>query len=949
MLIIMATSGVALLLISAAFIIYEVGAFRESMKTDLSTQAAIMGDIATPALDFDKYKDAEEILGALSNKQHVVSACIFSFYSSTFSAGEIAGPGLLAGQLKPVANADPLAAYVYARLQPQTQRELTNYDGTHGVELRQALAEDLNQIIQGGAIYDAQRFGRVKLSPETSRLLAQNPRGTDLVRLNRMLLQDAYPRELENIFARYPKYISRDQLPARPEAAGARFVAGGFLPWTGRLAIFQDVVDNGEVVGSIYLESDLLEMRERLWRYGGIVVLFIFAISLVTYLLSAVLQRIISQPVSHLAETARAVSTGKNYSIRAVKRSQDELGQLMDGFNEMLAQIQQRDAALQQAHDKLERRVAERTYDLQLEVGERRRTQEALQQQLARISLLNQITHGISERQDLPSIFQVVLGQLEEHLPVDMGGVYLLEPPGGFLTVAALQSKDRRLSSLRGLVPGGTMSLEQTGFDLCQAGQVVYLENTARARGEVAPKLAAAGLMSGVAVPLLVEGKLFGILMVARSAPQAFSADDCEFLRMLSEHVALAAHQARLHTELEAAYNDLRHSQQAVMQQDRLRALGQMASGIAHDVNNALSPVVGFAGLILNQEPNLSASSKKHLNYIKTAGEDVAHIVARLREFYRPRDQRDPLFPVSLNKLALQVIEMTRPRWRDIPQGRGITVAMQTRLADGLPEVVGIESEIREALTNLILNAVDAMPQGGKLMVRTRLGGLAAEGPVLLEVIDSGVGMSEETLKRALEPFFSTKGKRGTGMGLPMVYGVMERHGGKIDIQSERGKGTTVSLSFAVRPATAPEAGPTPAVAPPPLHLLCIDDEPMVRELLTALLQGEGHRVQAADGGQTGLDLFHQAAERGRPFDVVITDLGMPNLDGREVAKILHHESPATPVIMLTGWGAFMKSDGDIPVGVDLILSKPPRAGELREALAKVMTKKTATPRATQV
>jgi signal transduction histidine kinase/ActR/RegA family two-component response regulator len=436
---------------------------------------------------------------------------------------------------------------------------------------------------------------------------------------------------------------------------------------------------------------------------------------------------------------------------------------------------------------------------------------------------------------------------------------------------------------------------------------------------------------------------------VARLAVKSFSSGECEFLRMLSDHVALAAHQAQLHAELGSAYDDLRQTQMAVMQQDRLRALGQMASGIAHDINNALSPVVGFASLLIHYEPNLSQNAKKHLNYIKTAGEDVAHIVARLREFYRQREEKEPMFPLNLNQLVDQVIDMTRPRWRDIPQGRGITIEMETILAEDLPEVVGLESEVREAMTNVILNAVDAMPNGGTLTVRTRSGGLPASlgsngdhGPThgILEVNDTGTGMSGETLKRCMEPFFSTKGQRGTGMGLAMVYGVMERHEGKIEIESEPGSGTTVRLIFPLR-GLADGHGPVSETVgvSSPLQILCIDDEPLLRELVKEMLECDGHQVQVADSGQTGLDAFHRAAERGRAFDLVITDLGMPYLDGRQVARTLKNESPKTPIIMLTGWGAFMKSDGDIPAQVDGILSKPPRVNELRGMLTRLTQK----------
>ncbi|MBI1987536.1 MAG: HD domain-containing protein [Nitrospinae bacterium] len=238
---------------------------------------------------------------------------------------------------------------------------------------------------------------------------------------------------------------------------------------------------------------------------------------------------------------------------------------------------------------------------------------------------------------------------------------------------------------------------------------------------------------------------------------------------------------------LRQAYDDLRQTQQMVMQQERLRALGQMASGIVHDINNTLSPIVVYTNLLLTSEPNLSERTKRYLRNIQTAGTDISHIVARMREFYRQREGRELLFPVSLNPLVRQVLELTRPCWRDIPQERGVVMEMHTELDPGLPSVSGIESEIREALTNLIFNAMDAMPQGGVVTIRTREGagghGGQEEGAppqVVLEVSDTGAGMDEETRQHCLEPFFSTKGERGTGLGLAMVYGVMQRHQGDI-------------------------------------------------------------------------------------------------------------------------------------------------------------------------
>ena len=405
--------------------------------------------------------------------------------------------------------------------------------------------------------------------------------------------------------------------------------------------------------------------------------------------------------------------------------------------------------------------------------------------------------------------------------------------------------------------------------------------------------------------------------------------------------------QTRTKSELQKAYDDLRQTQQSVVQQERLRALGQMASGIAHDINNALSPVLAFADMVLRKEPNLHEGSRKNLEHIKTAAEDIAHIVERMSEFYRRREQNKRLSLVNVNRLVEQVLELTRPRWHDMAQKQGIAIRVETVLEESLPELYANESELRETFTNLILNSVDAMPKGGVITLALRGHSLnpeffsqSAPTHIIIDVKDTGIGMDERTSQRCLEPFFSTKRDRGgSGLGLAMVYGMMERHDGTIEVESAPDKGTTMRLVFPVRPAPAQSEDPSTSTETTtrPLRVLCIDDEPLLRELLKEVLEFEHHKVETADGGQSGLDAFHAAIKRGEPFDAIVTDLGMPFVDGRMVAQTIKTESPTTPVIMLTGWGTMLNERGDLPVDVDAIISKPPRPAELHETLTKVV------------
>jgi signal transduction histidine kinase/ActR/RegA family two-component response regulator len=538
------------------------------------------------------------------------------------------------------------------------------------------------------------------------------------------------------LFARYPADSPEGPFPPAPLADGYRFAAG-------RLVGFTPVVQarGSRRLGTLYLQSDLEAMYERLRLYGGIAILVITGSSLVAYTLSRKLQQQISRPILALAETARAVSDRQDYSVRAVKLDEDELGLLTDAFNHMLGQIEEQNLALQ------------------------------------------------------------------------------------------------------------------------------------------------------------------------------------------------------------LAYDDLRQTQQLIMQQERLRAVGQMASGIAHDINNAISPAALYAESLLEREPDLSPRTRDYLTMIQRSLDDVAQTVSRLREFYRQREPLLALAPVAMNRLVEQAVELTRARWGDLSQQRGVLIEVKRELAPGLPVILGAESEIREALINLIFNAVDALSAGGIITVRTRLvghhsaaGSTVARPLLCVEVTDSGPGMDEETKRRCLEPFFTTKGERGTGLGLAMVYGMVQRHNARIEIDSLPGRGTTMRLLFTLPDATVELPAEAAAGLRPrsPLRLLVVDDDPALLKSLGQTLAEDGHAIVACGGGQDGIDAFRAAQRAGRPFAAVITDFGMPQVDGAQVAAAVKSASPSTPVFLLTGWGQFFGTEEDLSSRIDRVLNKPPKLRELREALATV-------------
>ena len=486
-----------------------------------------------------------------------------------------------------------------------------------------------------------------------------------------------------------------------------------------------------------------------------------------------------------------------------------------------------------------------------------------------------------------------------------------------------------------GILETVQIEVEPNGLARCVQGDLVYEPDIGASQLPFLARLATAGLSSLVAAPLLIENEMFGVLLVAKQRNEAFSSDDCEFLRQLASHVALAANQARLYGALQGAYQDLRQTQQTVMQQERLRALGQIASGIAHDINNALSPASLYAQSMLAHEADLSERARSQLGVIQRAIEDVSRTVQRMRAFYMPRGPELTLTPVEANQVIMQVIDLTRARWSNMPQERGIVIEVRHELADGLPGILGAESEVRDALTNLLLNAVDAMPEGGTVTFRTRRD--ARDAHVIIEVQDTGVGMSDTTRSRCLEPFFTTKGERGTGLGLPMVFGMTQRHGGELEIDSELGRGTTMRLIIPRAPTGMTTREHAQTQKSRPLRLLLIDDDPLLLRSLRDALELDEHEVVTAEGGQAGIDAFSDAVNVGKHFDAVITDLGMPYVDGRKVAARIRQMSPPVPIIMLTGWGHRLIATDDTPEHVDRVLSKPPKMAELRGALADLV------------
>lgn len=752
-----------------------------------------------------------------------------------------------------------------------------------------------------------QTLGRAIAANSTAALAFDNPDDAQTVlaafQFDPHITHAALYRLDGRLFAVYPKGASRDAFPGRLTANRADFhfeeaALLGTLP----------VTEGGRRMGTLFVQSDLRAIYDRIRLYAGILALVVGAAGLLAYGLSRQLQQRITGPILGLARTADAISTRHDYSVRASKGGAAELDQLTDAFNHMLGVVQD--------------------------------SQARLHVQLGHLSLLQQITQAISDRQDLASITQVVVSTLERSMPVQFACAAQYDSGTRRLTLSTLGASSHGYSDQLELAAGAEIPISEPGLGAILEGKLIHEPDTGQTQLPLLRRLSGCGLGSVVLAPLVAERTLFGVLIAARSEAHAFTSPDCEFLKQLSEHVALASHQAELHGALQVAYDDLQRSQQTTMQQERLSALGQIASGIAHDINNAISPVTLYTEYLLERETGLSERSRSYLVTIQRAIDDVAETVSRMREFYREREPQLSLTRVDLNVTVKQALDLTHARWSDLPQQKGVMIEVKTDLEAQPTEVMAAEGELRGALTNLIFNAVDAMPQGGTLTIRTRrIEAASAEedARIYLEVSDTGIGMDEATQRRCLEPFFTTKGERGSGLGLAMVYGMIKRHSAELQVESVLRQGSTFRIVFA--PAT--EVAQVPAFRTalggvPKLRILLVDDDPLLIGSLQEVLQADGHDVTAAHGGQIGIDTFSAETRAGRPFDVVMTDLGMPYVDGRKVAAAVKAVSARTPVLLLTGWGQRLVSEGDIPPHVDRVLNKPPRLAELRTALADV-------------
>ena len=552
---------------------------------------------------------------------------------------------------------------------------------------------------------------------------------------------------------------------------------------------------------------------------------------------------------------------------------------------------------------------------------------ERLEDLVFKLSTLNEVVELASRIPQLSDLLSLVLERTMRTVRATIGSIMLMDHDRGVLRVVAA----------RGL-PDGVVGQAEVAVGEGVAGKVVALgepvlveDITADARFGRAndPKYGTGAFMC---LPVRVEDRIIGVVNLAKSAAApstpAFTPTDLQFLNTLMTHIAYAVDNARLLQEaqlsanrLRRAMEDLRMTQTRVVEGETLRAVGQMASGMAHHVNNLLAVIAGRTQLLLARisQPEI----RRPLEVIQRATFDAADVVRRVLGFTAVQPVREH-GAVDLNEVVREVTELTRPRWRDEAQMHSVAIDVVLELGD-VPRVAGEAPALREVIMNLLFNAIDSMRQSGVIRIAT----WTADDWVYGAITDTGVGMPDEVRRRAFEPFFTTKGPQGTGLGLSVAHGIVQRHGGELSLRANEPAGTvvTIRLPQASSPAAGPAAAPTPAG--PPLRMLVIDDEVSVREALADTLADEGHTVIQAASGKEGLARLTEGAR----IDVVITDLGMPDMTGWDVARAVRTQFPGLPIGLVTGWAVALEMSEDERRAVDFVIAKPYTVEALRVAL----------------
>jgi signal transduction histidine kinase/FixJ family two-component response regulator len=532
----------------------------------------------------------------------------------------------------------------------------------------------------------------------------------------------------------------------------------------------------------------------------------------------------------------------------------------------------------------------------------------------------------------LPELLDYFVGVAAEELGVNRVSLMLFDEAGHEMSIVAYRGFEEKAVRKIRVKPGDGIA----GW-VAKEGKPILVKDV-RTDPRVPNPLPSAASDSFISapivfsIPILLQEKVLGVINVTNRETNApFEEEDLSFLYGLAGQAAVAIERARQFEELQQAFASLKDAQKTIVHTARLKALGQMAAGIAHDFNNLLNGILGFSQILERKlaSPILDLpASLADIGRIQKLSLQGAETVKRIQDFTRIRKDA-PSEEVDLNAVVRNAVDVTRSRWKNECEMRGVHIEIRLDLGS-IPRTTGNASELGQAVNNLIFNAVDAMPSGGTLTLRTH-----AEGESIhLEVSDTGVGMTREVRERLFEPFFSTKGS-GQGLGTSIVYGIVARHDGEIAVSSEVGEGTRIRIRLPVavpreeRQAKIPE---TPMMASQPFHVLIVDDNALNRELFQAYLEPMGYRTRTAGSGAEALEILNRET-----VDLVVTDLGMPGMSGKQLAEQAKRIRPGLPVVLVSGWAILEEEQAMKDSGIDFLLAKPCTAEQFQQAVASAL------------
>jgi GAF domain-containing protein/CheY-like chemotaxis protein len=544
------------------------------------------------------------------------------------------------------------------------------------------------------------------------------------------------------------------------------------------------------------------------------------------------------------------------------------------------------------------------------------------QERATRLAVVNEITREASLNLDVDMLFEKITTQLKRVVSFEKSSIAIYQAETDTFSLINVYGENITAGFYKGMQIPGPETVMKIAYE---TKKPYYTRSLNQSISSNSPYLITQGIQSAVSIPIISEDVCLGTLNLGSHKEDGFSGDQIDLLLTIANGLGTALKNARLYTALEQSYSELQATQEQLIKSEKLRALGEMSAGVAHDFNNILGAILGRAQLMKNQiyEPSIL----RGLDIIERAAIDGAATVRRLQDFTRKRT--DQVFKqVDLIQVIEDTLSMTRTRWEDSAHVSGIQYVVTTQYEPVLP-IAGESSELIEVFTNVIFNALDAMPAGGKLHIHAGTQG----DRVFALVTDTGRGMTEEVRRRVFDPFFTTKGVKGNGLGMSVAYGIINRHKGEIEIESQPAKGTTVRISLPVN-LNAARQNVELAVAPQKKtgRFLIVDDEDPIRDLLAEMLAEQGHEVFTAAGGREALEIF-----RNHTPGLVITDLGMPEVSGWDVATGVKALRPETLVIMMTGWGITLDKERAREKGVDVVLAKPFQISEIQKVLNEML------------